>query len=185
VNGPTATGRRFASCQSHWFRVENDKLAEHWATREDLPTMIRLGVIQRWPMRIRTPALSGHPGRSAAPSDGCGVSTWSGRTLPRQRAEGLSRKKPLGLQPAQATVVHAAGNSKLSATPSAATPLTVSALLALATLLPVADASLCSTRVGARVLCILNIVSQAGSQQWGVAEGCSATVHCSDSGGIP
>jgi predicted ester cyclase len=40
------TGRRFAARQSHWFRVENDKLAEHWATREDLPTMIQLGVIQ-------------------------------------------------------------------------------------------------------------------------------------------
>ena len=40
------TGRRFAARQSHWFRVENNKLAEHWATREDLPTMIQLGVIQ-------------------------------------------------------------------------------------------------------------------------------------------
>lgn len=40
------TGRRFAARQSHWFRVENDKLAEHWATREDLPAMLQLGVIQ-------------------------------------------------------------------------------------------------------------------------------------------
>jgi ketosteroid isomerase-like protein len=32
-----ATGKRFAARQSHWFRVEDDKLAEHWATREDLP----------------------------------------------------------------------------------------------------------------------------------------------------
>jgi predicted ester cyclase len=40
------TGRHFASRQSHWFRVENGQLAEHWATREDLPTMIQLGVIQ-------------------------------------------------------------------------------------------------------------------------------------------
>jgi predicted ester cyclase len=40
------TGRRFVARQSHWFRVENSKLAEHWATREDLPTMIQLGVIQ-------------------------------------------------------------------------------------------------------------------------------------------
>jgi predicted ester cyclase len=39
------TGRRFAARQSHWFRVENGKLAEHWATREDLPAMIQLGVI--------------------------------------------------------------------------------------------------------------------------------------------
>ena len=40
------TGRPFAARQSHWFRVENNKLAEHWATREDLPAMIQLGVIQ-------------------------------------------------------------------------------------------------------------------------------------------
>ena len=39
------TGRRFSAAQSHWFRVEDGLLAEHWATREDLPTMIQLGVI--------------------------------------------------------------------------------------------------------------------------------------------
>jgi predicted ester cyclase len=39
------TGRRFSATQSHWFRVEDGRLAEHWATREDLPTMIQLGVI--------------------------------------------------------------------------------------------------------------------------------------------
>jgi len=40
------TGRRFAARQSHWFRVENGKLAEHWATREDLPATLQLGVVQ-------------------------------------------------------------------------------------------------------------------------------------------
>jgi predicted ester cyclase len=40
------TGKRFAARQSHWFRVENSRLAEHWATREDLPAMLQLGVIQ-------------------------------------------------------------------------------------------------------------------------------------------
>ena len=40
------TGRRFSAAQSHWFRVEEGRLAEHWATREDLPAMIQLGVIQ-------------------------------------------------------------------------------------------------------------------------------------------
>ena len=40
------TGKRFASRQSHWFRVAGGKLAEHWATREDLVTMVQLGVIQ-------------------------------------------------------------------------------------------------------------------------------------------
>jgi predicted ester cyclase len=41
------TGRSFDSRQSHWFRVEAGRLAEHWATREDLLTMLQLGVIAR------------------------------------------------------------------------------------------------------------------------------------------
>jgi ketosteroid isomerase-like protein len=40
------TGKRFSSRQSHWYRVGDGKLAEHWATRDDLPTMLQLGVIQ-------------------------------------------------------------------------------------------------------------------------------------------
>jgi predicted ester cyclase len=40
------TGKRFSAHQSHWFRVEQGRLAEHWANREDLPTMLQLGVIQ-------------------------------------------------------------------------------------------------------------------------------------------
>jgi predicted ester cyclase len=40
------TGRHFVARQSHWFRVRDGKLCEHWATREDLPTMLQLGVIQ-------------------------------------------------------------------------------------------------------------------------------------------
>jgi len=47
------SGRCFAARQTHWFRVAGGKLAEHWATREDLPVMLQLGVI--------TP-----PGRTAA-----------------------------------------------------------------------------------------------------------------------
>ena len=40
------TGRSFSARQSHWFRVADGRLAEHWATREDLVTMLQLGVIQ-------------------------------------------------------------------------------------------------------------------------------------------
>ncbi len=39
------TGKAFDAYQSHWFRIEGDRIAEHWATRDDLPTMIQLGVI--------------------------------------------------------------------------------------------------------------------------------------------
>ncbi len=40
------TGKRFTARQSHWYRVADNKLVEHWAIREDLPTMLQLGIIQ-------------------------------------------------------------------------------------------------------------------------------------------
>jgi predicted ester cyclase len=40
------TGRHFSAEQSHWFRIQDGRLAEHWATRDDLGTMLQLGVIQ-------------------------------------------------------------------------------------------------------------------------------------------
>ena len=47
TGGIPPTGKRFVARQSHWFRVEADKLVEHWATRDDLSAMLQLGVIQR------------------------------------------------------------------------------------------------------------------------------------------
>jgi predicted ester cyclase len=40
------TGKRVSARQSHWFRITDNKLAEHWATRDDLSAMLQLGVIQ-------------------------------------------------------------------------------------------------------------------------------------------
>jgi predicted ester cyclase len=40
------TGKRFSSRQTHWFRIEDGRLAEHWATRDDLQAMIQLGVVR-------------------------------------------------------------------------------------------------------------------------------------------
>lgn len=40
------TGKHFAGWQDHWFRVEDNRLAEHWPVREDLPMMLQLGLIQ-------------------------------------------------------------------------------------------------------------------------------------------
>jgi predicted ester cyclase len=41
------TGKKFSGGQSHWYRVADGKFAEHWAIREDLETMLQLGVVQR------------------------------------------------------------------------------------------------------------------------------------------
>ena len=41
------TGRSFRAYQSHWYRIQDGKLAEHWAVRNDLTTMVQLGVIAR------------------------------------------------------------------------------------------------------------------------------------------
>lgn len=39
-------GKRFIARQSHWFRVADGKLVEHWATRDDLTAMLQLGILQ-------------------------------------------------------------------------------------------------------------------------------------------
>jgi predicted ester cyclase len=41
------TGRPFDAHQSHWFRIRDGQIAEHWATRDDLRAMIDLGVIPK------------------------------------------------------------------------------------------------------------------------------------------
>ena len=43
VSAPT--GRAIAGRQSHWYRVRDGRLVEHWATRDDLGAMLQLGVI--------------------------------------------------------------------------------------------------------------------------------------------
>ncbi len=40
------TGERFSSRHSHWFRVAEDKLVEHWATRDDLSAIVQLGIVR-------------------------------------------------------------------------------------------------------------------------------------------
>jgi predicted ester cyclase len=37
------TGKSFRAYQSHWYRIEDGQLAEHWAVRDDLTTMVQLG----------------------------------------------------------------------------------------------------------------------------------------------
>jgi steroid delta-isomerase-like uncharacterized protein len=42
--GHPATGRRVSVAQIHVFRVEDGRVAEHWATRDDLGMMRQLGL---------------------------------------------------------------------------------------------------------------------------------------------
>jgi predicted ester cyclase len=46
------THQHFAMTQSHWFRVENDRIAEHWANRDDLGTARQLGWIPPTPLYL-------------------------------------------------------------------------------------------------------------------------------------
>jgi predicted ester cyclase len=37
------TGKRFSTTQTHWFRIADGKIIEHWANRDDLGTATQLG----------------------------------------------------------------------------------------------------------------------------------------------
>jgi predicted ester cyclase len=43
--GIAPMGKRVPAQQSHWFRVEEGKLVEHWAVRDDLGMLQQLGVM--------------------------------------------------------------------------------------------------------------------------------------------
>jgi hypothetical protein len=46
------TGRRFASTQTHWFRMRDDQVLEHWANRDDIGTAQQLGWIPPTPANL-------------------------------------------------------------------------------------------------------------------------------------
>jgi predicted ester cyclase len=45
LEGIAPTGLRVAVEQSHWFRVADGKVVEHWAVRDDLGMLQQLGVV--------------------------------------------------------------------------------------------------------------------------------------------
>jgi predicted ester cyclase len=46
------TGKTFAVTQSHWFRVEDGKVIEHWANRDDLGQARQLGWVPPTPVYL-------------------------------------------------------------------------------------------------------------------------------------
>ena len=43
--GIPLTGKHFSAEHMHWHRLAEGKLAERWAVRDDLGTLIQLGII--------------------------------------------------------------------------------------------------------------------------------------------
>ncbi len=61
-----ATGRTFASTQTHWLRIADDKVIEHWANRDDLGTGAQLGWMPPSPRYLLRMALATRAARRAA-----------------------------------------------------------------------------------------------------------------------
>ena len=60
-----ATGRTFAVTQSHWFRVQDGLVVEHWANRDDLGNATQLGWIPPTPLFLLRMLLATRRARRA------------------------------------------------------------------------------------------------------------------------
>ena len=60
------TGATFASTQTHWLRITNDKVIEHWANRDDLGMAVELGWVPPRPLYLLRSALAKRRARRAA-----------------------------------------------------------------------------------------------------------------------
>ena len=52
------TGKPFASTQTHWLRIADGKMIEHWANRDDLGTAKQLGWVPPTPVYLLRMALA-------------------------------------------------------------------------------------------------------------------------------
>src|SRR6478736_4704268 len=59
------TGRSFAMTQSHWFRIQEERIIEHWANRDDLGMGRQLGWIPPAPTYLMRMALAKRRARRA------------------------------------------------------------------------------------------------------------------------
>ncbi|TDU88215.1 putative ester cyclase [Kribbella voronezhensis] len=60
------TGRTFATTQSHWFRVADGKVIEHWANRDDMGHALQLGWIPPTPVYLARMARAKAKAKRAA-----------------------------------------------------------------------------------------------------------------------
>jgi predicted ester cyclase len=60
------TGRRFASTQTHWLRVSDGQVIEHWANRDDIGMAMQLGWVPPTPLYMLRAALAKRRVRRAA-----------------------------------------------------------------------------------------------------------------------
>jgi len=63
------TGRHFATTQTHWMRIADGKLIEHWANRDDLGTAEQLGWVPPSPLYLLRAAFAKRQARHAAARD--------------------------------------------------------------------------------------------------------------------
>jgi predicted ester cyclase len=52
------TGKRFAATQTHWLRVAEDGVIEHWANRDDIGMAMQLGWVPPSPLYLLRSALA-------------------------------------------------------------------------------------------------------------------------------
>ncbi|MGW6422405.1 ester cyclase [Nocardia sp. NPDC055053] len=53
-----ATGKSFAITRTHWIRIADGKVIEHWANRDDLGMSMQVGAL---PRVLESVATGGHP----------------------------------------------------------------------------------------------------------------------------
>lgn len=59
------TGKTFATTQTHWMRVRDGKVIEHWANRDDIGTAVQLGWIPPSPLYVVRMKLATRKARRA------------------------------------------------------------------------------------------------------------------------
>jgi hypothetical protein len=61
-----ATGKRFATTQTHWFRLRDGLVVEHWANRDDQGMAMQLGWVPPTPQFLLEAAVATRRARKHA-----------------------------------------------------------------------------------------------------------------------